>query len=213
MGAALSGWYSGALLTRSGADGASVRCMTRDDFITAVRANPINRIILDRLPQLGLSDAWLVSGALFQTVWNVHTGRDPQYGIKDYDIFYFDPETSWDAEDAAIRKGRAVFADVTADIEVRNQARVHLWYTEKFGTPYSPLLQATDGIDRFLMHAAQVGICRTDEQCDVYAPHGFDDVENMIIRPNRTANYSPALYLAKAERWKALWPGITVLPG
>src|SRR6185312_8448243 len=113
--------------------------MNQDQFVDAVLRNPVNRIVLERLPQLGLPDCWLVSGGLFQTAWNVKTGRDPQYGIKDYDIFYFDPDTSYEAEDRAIRLARAVFADVTADIEVRNQARVHLWYGEKFGTPYPPL--------------------------------------------------------------------------
>jgi hypothetical protein len=45
--------------------------MTDAEFIEAVLSNPINRKILERLPTLDLSDAWLVSGALFQSVWNV----------------------------------------------------------------------------------------------------------------------------------------------
>jgi hypothetical protein len=186
--------------------------MIPDDFIAAALTNPINRIILERLPSLGLADAWLVSGALFQTVWNVQTGHDPKRGIKDYDIFYFDPDTSWDVEDAAIRKARDVFADVAAEIEVRNQARVHLWYSEKFGTPYPPLTRATDGIDRFLMQAAQVGICRDGGRYRLYAPYGLDDIATMTIRPNRTGNYSERLYLEKATRWQALWPALTVMP-
>jgi hypothetical protein len=28
---------------------------------------------------------------LFQTVWNLQRGRPPGQGIKDYDLFYFDP--------------------------------------------------------------------------------------------------------------------------
>ena len=100
--------------------------MTDADFIAAVLSNPINRTILDRLPTLDLPDAWLVSGALFQTVWNVLTNRPPEFGIRDYDIFYFDPDDSWAAEDAIIRRIGAPFADVTAEIEIRNQARVHL---------------------------------------------------------------------------------------
>ena len=43
-------------------------------------------------------------GCLVQTVWNVLTGRAVDYGINDYDVFYFDPDTSWEAEDAVIRK-------------------------------------------------------------------------------------------------------------
>ncbi|MCA1401851.1 nucleotidyltransferase family protein [Bradyrhizobium sp. BRP56] len=42
--------------------------------------------------------------------------------------------------------------------------------------------------------------------------HGISDhVAGMIVRPNRTANFSPANYATKAARWKALWPEITVL--
>jgi hypothetical protein len=186
--------------------------MSRDHFIAAVLANPINRALLERLPALGLPDAWLVSGGVFQTVWNVLTGHAPEHGIKDYDIFYFDPDTSWDAEDAAIRKGRAVFGDLDADIEVRNQARVHLWYEEKFGRPYPALTRTSDGIDRFLMHSAQIGIRREGDGYALYAPHGLDDIVEMIVRPNRTANYHPARYTEKAERWKALWPELIVHP-
>jgi hypothetical protein len=186
--------------------------MTEDSFVAAVLTNPINRVVLDKLPQLELSDAWLASGAVFQPVWNRLTERDPQYGIKDYDIFYFDPDTSYEAEDAAIEMTRDLFADVRVEIEVRNQARVHLWYEKKFGVPYPPLGRATNGIDRFLMPCAQVGIRKSGDSFDVYAPRGFDDIERMIVRPNRCPNFHPQRYVEKANRWKELWPELTILP-
>ena len=46
---------------------------------------------------------------------------------------------------------------------------------------------------------------------DVYAPHGFDDIANLAVRPNPGANFLAARYAAKAARWKRLWPEITVL--
>lgn len=183
--------------------------MTESEFAALALRNPVNAAILQRLPTLGLADAWLVSGCLFQTVWNIQTGRDVQYGIRDYDFFYFDPDTSYAAEDAVMRHIREAFADVTEAIEVRNQARVHLWYAEKFNAPYPPLSRARDGIDRFLMDCAQVGM---GENGEVYAPKGFADLQAMIVRPNRGANFRASLYQAKAERWKALWPELTVLP-
>jgi uncharacterized protein len=186
--------------------------MTDDDFIAAVLSNRINRTILERLPVLDLPDIWLVSGALFQTAWNGLTNRPPEHGIRDYDIFYFDPDDSWAAEDAVIGRIRNAFTDVAADVEIRNQARVHLWYSQKFGAPYPPLTRATDGIDRFLMHNAQVGIRAAAGNYEIYAPHGFDDLVKMIVRPNITANFRADLYYAKAKRWKALWPEITILP-
>ena len=46
----------------------------------------------------------------------------------------------------------------------------------------------------------------------MYAPNGYDDVAALIVRPNPGANFSATKYEAKAARWKALWPEITVLP-
>ncbi|HVV39982.1 MAG TPA: nucleotidyltransferase family protein [Nitrobacter sp.] len=186
--------------------------MTRFEFLEIVRCNPFNRIVLERLPALALPDCWLVSGALFQTVWNARTNRRPDHGIRDYDIFYFDPDVSWEAEDAAIKRAAALFADLGIAVELRNQARVHLWYEQKFGKPYPRLARATDGIDRFLMHNAQVGIRANRDETEVYAPRGFDDIFNMIVRPNRTPNFLPDRYMEKALRWKEHWPELTILP-
>lgn len=182
--------------------------MNETRFIELALGNPVNREILKRLPALGLPDAWLVSGSLFQTVWNALTGRPSGYGIKDYDIFYFDTDTSWEAEDAAIRLCADIFSDLDAEIELKNQARVHLWYEEKFGMPYPPLRNSCEGIDRFLAPACMVGIAA---DMSVYAPHGFDDIENMTIRPNRVPNFSTERYAEKAARWKEKWPELTVV--
>ena len=185
--------------------------MNRDQFLAAALRNPTNKIIADELFELALPDAWVVSGCLVQTVWNVLTGRAVDYGISDYDVFYFDPDTSWEAEDEVIRTLRHHLADLAVTVEARNQARVHLWYPQKHGLPYPPLHCSSDGIDRFLTANTRIGIRRTRDGYDVYAPCGFDDVAKLMVRPNRTANFSAANYATKAARWQKLWPEITVL--
>jgi hypothetical protein len=187
--------------------------MNQFQLVEIALGNPMNRAILERLPALGVADAWLVSGAIFQTVWNSITGRAPTHGIKDYDIFYFDPDPSWEAEDAVIRRAGALFAGLGIEIEVRNQGRVHIWYREKFGTPYPALSKATDGIDRFLCDCAMIGMrAAQGGGYEVYAPRGHADIADMIVRPNRMPNFHPDRYLEKAARWKAVWPQITILP-
>ena len=59
-------------------------------FVTDIAANDANRAILSRWPRLGLPHAWLVAGCLFQTVWNLKSGKPPSQGMKDCDLFYFD---------------------------------------------------------------------------------------------------------------------------
>lgn len=185
--------------------------MTRDEFITLALTNPCNIAIIDALHELALPDAWLVSGCLVQSAWNVLTGRAVDHGIADYDVFYFDPDTSWEAEDAVIRALQERLAHLPIKIEARNQARVHLWYPQKHGLPYPPLICSTEGIDRFLTQNTQIGIRKTGDGYDVYAPHGFDDVAGLVARPNPGENFSAANYDAKVARWKALWPELTVI--
>lgn len=182
--------------------------MTESEFLEAVLTNANNAAILARLPELGVRDCWLVSGALFQTVWNLRTDRAPTHGIRDYDIFYFDSDTRPETEAAAAGRARALFADLPATVELRNQARVHLWYEEKFGMPYPPLACSMEAIDRFLSRNSQVGLNAVGE---VYAPQGLADVTRMIVRPNRTANFSEIHFREKARRWQSLWPEISVL--
>jgi uncharacterized protein len=186
--------------------------MNQNEFLAAALRNPVNAAIADELFRLALPDAWIVSGCLVQTVWNVLTGRAVDYGISDYDVFYFDPDTSWEAEDTVIRNLQGRLGNLNVAVEARNQARVHLWYPDKHGLPYPPLSCATEGIDRFLTQNTRIGIRRTPGGYDVYAPDGFDDAENLIVRPNPGPNFSPMNYAKKAARWKMLWPEVRVLP-
>ena len=174
--------------------------MDQSEFLAAVLQNPINAAVADELFHLALPDAWIVSGCLVQTAWNVLTKRAVDYGINDYDVFYFDPDTSWEAEDAVIRRLQGRLTKLGAKVEIRNQARVHLWYGEKHGLPYPPLRCSTEGIDRFLTRNTRIGVRRTGDGYDVYAPDGFDDAAGLIVRPNPGTNFSAANYAAKAER-------------
>jgi hypothetical protein len=186
--------------------------MRSEDFQAAVFRNPIHDALLDDLTKLGLPDAWIVSGCLVQTVWNLQTSRAIDYGINDYDVFYFDPDLSWEAEDRVIDALRRTSDRLGVRIEARNQARVHLWYPQKHGKPYPALQRATDGIDRFLTRNTQVGIQRSGDGDRIYAPVGLDDIPNLIVRPNLTPSFSAQAYRIKTARWMALWPELTIMP-
>ncbi|MEM6712958.1 MAG: nucleotidyltransferase family protein [Pseudomonadota bacterium] len=187
--------------------------MTEREFFERVKENPNNKTLLERLPDVGLPDAWLVSGCLFQTVWNTLTDRDPNHGIRDFDIFYFDDtDLSWEAEDASIKQATAALANLDLPIEIRNQARVHLWYPQKYSMQYPRLKAGHEGIDLFLATACMVGFQpNMGKQPQLYAPKGLSDLAEMIIRPNEVANFNADNYRAKADRWKSAWPELAVL--
>jgi hypothetical protein len=188
-----------------------VRGSPEERFLDIVLADPTVRAVLDRAPGLGVQDWWLTAGVLFQTVWNARTGRPAGTGIRDADLFYFDPDTSWEAEDAVIRAGADLFADVPVPVEIRNEARVHLWYTDRFGTPAPAFRSCADAINSFAAVCCAVGVTVDGRGPRVYAPFGLDDLFALVVRPNR--RLAPRhVYEAKAARWTQHWPELTVLP-
>ncbi len=183
--------------------------VTAEDLLRDALADPANAAILHILPGLRLPQCHLTAGCLFQAVWNRVSGQSPGWGVKDYDIFYFDRAAlSWAAEDAVIRRVAEATAGLGATIEVKNQARVHLWYRERFGSDYPVLASAQEGIDRYLVACTCVGVEVATRS--VYAPHGFDDMEAGILRMTPLAD-RPDLFRAKAESYRARWPWLQVM--
>lgn len=181
-------------------------------FLRMVQCNEHLTAVLTGAQRLGLPAWYLTAGAVFQTVWNVLSGADPTAGIKDYDLFYFDDrDLGWDAEDVVIRRAATEFADLLIDVEVRNEARVHLWYEERFGVPCTPFASVEDAIRAFASTTCSYGLrLESDGEIVVYAPFGFADLFAMVVRPNPVL--APRhVYETKAARWVAQWPGLRVM--
>ena len=109
----------------AGADPAVQRAALED----IIREHPLLMGVLDGLRELDLPDHLLVAGAIYNEVWNALTGRPALTGVNDIDVFYFDDsDIGWDAEDRVIKAVDARFAGLPVPVQVRNQARVHVWF-------------------------------------------------------------------------------------
>ena len=183
------------------------------ELAAIVRADAGLMHVLTTVRALGLPDWRLVSGAVYQAVWNARTGRPAGYGVKDYDLAYFDAsDLSYEAEDVVIKRVAAAFDEpVRSQVEVRNQARVHLWFQNRFGEPYAPLHSTDEALGRFVAPTFAVGVrLEADDAISVAAPFGLEDVFAMRIRPN--PNRPVAKGWAKAvDSARARWPELTVI--
>ncbi len=180
-----------------------------------VRATPTTWAVLRTVRELDLPDWMIFSGAVYQPVWNALTGRDPAYGIKDYDVAYHDDsDTSYEAEDVVIQRVAAAFEPPLRDlVEVRNQARVHLWFEKKFGAdePYPPLEDSAAALKRFVATAFCVGVrLEDDDTLSVWAPFGLEDLFAMRLRPNPLRVKGAGGWERTTGSAKARWPEITV---
>jgi uncharacterized protein len=181
----------------------------------SILTNELIVAMLDRMESSDLPEWYLSGGCLFQTVWNVEHGFDASAGILDYDLFYFDAaDLSAHAEHRVQKELSQKFADLPIEVELRNQARVHLWYEQEFAAPCRAFRRCEDGIDGFLARCCCFGVRQLHGELVIYSPHGFGDLFGLVVQPNvaRTTDSSTLrdVYEAKVQRWRSLWPRLQV---
>jgi hypothetical protein len=83
--------------------------------VAILQDSPALMQVLERARSLRLADWMVFSGAIYQPVLNHLTGRPPTYGLKDYDLGYFDgSDLSYEAEDMVIRRAYETFRRLCA---------------------------------------------------------------------------------------------------
>lgn len=132
------------------------------------------------------------------------------YGISDVDIVYFDNDLSFEAEDRVIRKIEQQFEHIPVEIDIKNQARVHLWYKDYYGYELVPYDSLESAINTWPTTATSIGIRISDGDFIVYAPYGLNDMFGQIIRANKT-QISKETYLKKCGKWSSKWPELTII--
>ena len=108
-----------------------VGLMTLNDLEITLRQNMWLGEILERFEEILLPDSWLVAGAIAQTIWNLRCEQPAEFGLKDVDLIYFDEQDlSFEAEASHEGRLRDLFQRLPIKLDVKNEARVHLWYEE-----------------------------------------------------------------------------------
>ncbi len=172
-----------------------------------LRSNPELMEVLAAIRACALPQGAVFAGAVYQTIWNVRLGLNATQGVRDYDVIYFDDDLSWEAENEAIeRLANRLSESLRGKVEVRNQARVHLWFGPRFGYDYPPLVSADDALNRALatVHAVSVSMGAQGD-LQLAAPLGFGDIDAMVFRAGPGA-VDLAAFELKARQTLARWP-------
>ncbi|MBO0729160.1 MAG: nucleotidyltransferase family protein [Acidimicrobiaceae bacterium] len=174
--------------------------------------NPVAQAVLTTAAGLNLPNWYFGAGGVAQTVWNVRHDFEPAGGIKDYDLVYFD------ADDLHAESERRIEDEVAKRlssfgvvVDVKNEARVHLWYAERFGRVVAPYGSTEEAIATWPTTASSVGVRLDNDGLVVCAPFGLSDLFGMVARPNK-AIISRDIYEEKVSRWAARWPRLRIIP-
>lgn len=163
------------------------------------------------MPELRPFDYYVGGGCVTQTVWNALTGREPNYGIHDVDIVYYDPDPAEQKERGMARHIADKLDGLPMETDIKNEARVHLWYERRFGYPVKPCRSVEDAIRTWPTTATSIGIRKTGDDLTLFAPFGLEDPFGLIVRANKV-QIRKEVYVRKVERWIRLWPELTVMP-
>ncbi|MEE8335954.1 MAG: nucleotidyltransferase family protein, partial [Candidatus Neomarinimicrobiota bacterium] len=136
--------------------------ITEQQFIAIILKNKALSAVAEKAARLELNNWYVGAGVLCQTYWNYVHGFPLQTHIRDIDLVYFeDADLSWEKENEYIQKAQQVFKTLSLKIDLKNQARVHLWYAEKFGYEIKPYDSIKSAIDTWPTTATAMGLTKT----------------------------------------------------
>lgn len=168
------------------------------------------KYLLEILDECNINQCYIGAGCINQTVFNYYHGYEMDYGINDYDIVYFDEDVSYDVEDRVINKIRSKVKNKDIKLDIKNQARVYLWYYEKYGIMRKPYVSVNDAISKWTSTVTCVGVRIKDGKFEVYAPYGLNDLFGLIIRPVKI-EIDKESYEERCIKWKKKWPKLKII--
>ena len=162
-----------------------------------------------RVDALAMEDCWVGAGFIRNAVWNHLHGLpvEPVPG-SDVDIVYYDPCDTSRERDVAIEKR---LFDERADIpwSVHNQARMH---DRNADAPYR---NTEDAIRCWPETATAIAARLRGKFVEVIAPHGVDDLVDLIVRPTPAFADKLAVYSKRiaSKDWSRRWPRLQFVAG
>lgn len=167
--------------------------------------------VLTILSHSNLKNYYVAAGCINQTVFNYYHNNDMNFGIEDFDIVYFDEDLSYEKEDEVIKYVTNLLKDIDVSFDIKNEARVHLWYGEKYGKSIEPYISVEDAISSWGTSITCIGVRLEEDKLIVCAPYGLTDLFNMTIRPIKK-QFTREQYEIKTTKWKNKWPQLNILP-
>ncbi len=178
---------------------------------TILKSNQTIYSVIQKAEDICKEPYYIGAGCIAQTVWNYQNGYEPMYGISDIDFVYFDDkDLSYETENQKIQLIRKELG-APVEVDIKNQARVHLWYEQHFGYPVDPYRSLEDAINTWPTTASAAGVRLESGKLAVYAPFGLDDLFAQIIRANKV-RITREIYEAKVTKWTAKWNTLNVVP-
>jgi hypothetical protein len=97
---------------------------------------------------------------------------------------YFDRDTDRNSEAAIEREIVRKLSHFDVELDIRNEAFVHLWYGQRYGRNIDPCTSAEDAIASWPTTASSVGVRSNAGGFTICALYGLSGLLGMVARPS-----------------------------
>lgn len=183
-----------------------------EEFVSILKHNKDLMKILDYIYELNLPNFYIAAGSVFQTIWNYYDNKPLNFGIKDIDIIYYD-DNDLSKENVKKLEDKITehFKELNYKFDVKNEARMHLWYKEKLNKNINQYINSEDAIDHWIATVHSIGITKENDNIKVYAPYGLSDIFSRTIRPIKHKANSKKLYDKKVTSWQKRFEKLNII--
>ena len=185
-----------------------------NNAIEIIKKNKELMDILNYISKLNMQNYYIAAGSVFQTIWNFYDGKDLNYNIKDIDVIYFNGSDisvskDWEYYDLINKYCKEKGYDF--EIDVSNEARMHLWEKEKFNIDIEAYKSSEDAIDKWIATVHAIGITIDNNELEIYAPYGLSDIYSKTIRPIKHKYNTKDIYEKKVSNWKTRFDNLNII--
>lgn len=177
----------------------------KEEFIRLLTKDPYILETLAMVRDLNLNDCWIGAGLLRNKIWDVlHEIKTPQQN--DIDVVFFDTNDITEVREKEIELQLAAI-NPKVKWSVKNQARMHI------RNHHSQYNSTEDALSYWPETATAIAArLNSNDEIEVLAPYGLNDVFQLIIRP--TPNFNPAVFQKrmKEKQWEKQWKLLKLYP-
>lgn len=163
--------------------------------------------LLRLVAELCLADCWIGGGFIRDAVWDALHDRMPDCArLNDVDVVFFDRSRTTAAHDQEIER-ELVARCPNVPWSVKNQARMH------FRNRVPPYPDIGGAIASWPETATAIAARLDSGRVALLAPHGVEDLVNMVVRPTPAfvSRRDEVAARVSSKNWRALWPRLTIL--
>jgi hypothetical protein len=162
--------------------------------------------VLKLIKEINYPDCWIGAGFVRNRVWDYLHNYKYDTPLNDIDVVYYSKDYSFQGKDKKL--AFELTNNIGKKVSIKNQAFMHLYNNhEQYVSTYNAISYWTET-------ATCIGVRLIDDELQVMAPHGLNDLFALLITPTDASSNGCNIVLRRVheKNWLSLWPRLTLAP-